>query len=149
MATDALRKNGTWVALAVLVAVIGGLLYWQFRPWASDEDKSRLAGLRDQLTSFYQTHPPIPEWHILDIDVGRPGIVVTLDIPARSAELIQRRAAVYRLQAAGAICPEPGNPIYAELGEFDIEIHPQANGKPVLVEADCRNVRGLKQAPHA
>lgn len=149
MAQVTVRNNGNWIALAALAAVLGGLLYWQFRPWASDEEKSRLAGLRDQLTSFYQTHPPIPAWHILGIAVDKPGIVVTLDIPAKSAEMMQRRPAVYRLQAAGAICPEPGNPIYDALGEFDIQIRPQANGKPVLVEADCRNVREVKDIPHA
>jgi hypothetical protein len=146
MAGSSLRMNGTWIALAIMVAVLGGLLYWQLKPWASSADKIRLAGLRDQVAAFYDTHPPIPAWHITGIEVAKPGIVVSLDIPAATAEALQRRGALYRLEAAGAICPEPNNPIYGELGKFDIEIHPQADGKPVLVEAACRKVR-MPSAP--
>ncbi len=135
-----------WIGVAAMLAVLAGLAYWQLGPWASASDKARLAGLRDQLVAFYQTHPLAPGWRIIDIAVARPGLVVSLDMPARTAALIQQRAAVYRLEAAGAICPEPGHPIYRELGRFRIEIHPQADGKPVLVHADCHKVRGLTEA---
>ena len=147
MAGSTARMNGIWIVAAIFAAVVGGLLYWQLKPWASDADKARLAAVRDRIASFYQANPPIPEWRILGIEVAKPGIVVALDIPARSAELIQRRAAVYRLQAAGAICPERDSPIYDALGRFRLEIHPQADGKPVLVEADCANLRGVRKEP--
>ncbi len=135
------------LAAAALVLSLGGIAYWQLKPWASEADKVRLAGVRDQLAAFYERYPPIPKWRIAAIEVTKPGIVVALDIPADSAALIQRRGAKYRLQAAGAICPEPGSPIYDALGRFKLEIHPQADGKPVLVEADCAKVR--MPAPHA
>ena len=130
------------ILLAVVVAlIVAGLLYWQLEPWASNTEKARLEGLRVRVAGFYKTHPPSPEWHILSIEVARPGIVVSLDMPAKTAEALERRGAVYRLEAAGAICPEPDNSIYRDLGRFELVIRPQADGKPVLVEADCRKVR--------
>jgi hypothetical protein len=135
-----------WIAVAIMAGILAGLAYWQLKPWAGEAEKTRLAGLRDRLSAFYQTHPPMPGWRILSVAVAKPGIVVSLDIPARTAEQIQRRPAVYRLEAAGAICPEPGDPIYGELGRFHIEVHPEADGKPVLVNADCHKVRGLTGA---
>ncbi|MGE0667524.1 MAG: hypothetical protein AB7O49_13280 [Sphingomonadales bacterium] len=143
MARGAVRTPVILLASFIVLA-LAGLLYWQLKPWASDAEKARLQGLRDQVAAFYETHPPIPDWRILSIEVAKPGIVVALDMPAESAELIERRGAVYRLQAAGAICPEPNHPIYQALGRFELEIHPQANGKPVLVEADCEKVRIIK-----
>ncbi|MEN3976565.1 hypothetical protein [Emcibacter sp. SYSU 3D8] len=130
-----------WIAAGVII--LGGILYWQLRPWADDAERARLAGLRDQLAAFYETHPPVPGWRITAIDVAPPGIVVALEMPAKTADALQLRPAVYRLQAAGAICPEPGDPIYSQLGEFSLEIHPFADGKPVLVQADCRKVRQM------
>ena len=137
-------KWPAFLTAAVIVLSLAGILYWQFKPWASDAEKARLAGVRDHVAEFYQEYPPMPAWHIAAIDVARPGIVVALDMPAKSVALIQNRGAKYRLQAAGAICPEPGSPIYQELGRFRLEIHPQANGKPVLVAADCAKVRIVK-----
>lgn len=141
-------RMGLGAAWVIAIALLGAVLYWQFKPWASDEEKSRLADLRDQLTTFYQTHPPVPSWHILGIEVAPPGLVVSLDMPSSVAEGLQRRPAVYRLQAAGAICPEPNNPIYTRLGRFSMEIHPMADGKPVLVNADCRKVRVEPETAH-
>jgi len=137
------RMRLGWIAVGVL-AILGGFLYWQLKPWASEAEQSRLAALRDRLAAFYDANPPAPGWRILGIDVAPPGLVVSMEMPAKTADGLQLRGAVYRLEAAGAICPEPRDPIYAELGEFTIEIHPLANGKPVLVEADCRKVFGMK-----
>lgn len=126
---------------AIIMLSLGGIAYWQLKPWASEVEMARLAVVRDQLTAFYERYPPMPDWRITAIDVAKPGIVVALEMPPESAALIERRGAKYRLQAAGAICPEPGSPIYDALGRFKLKIHPRADGKPVLVDADCAKVR--------
>ena len=134
-----------WIAAgAFLLMVLAGLTWWLSRPWASQAEMATLQALRDRLAVFYQTSPPIANWHIRSIQVAPPGLVVSLGMPADRVAVIERRPVVDRLATAGAICPDSADPIYGDLGRFSIEIHPTVRGHPVLVNADCRIVRGVK-----
>lgn len=143
---NARARTGWIVAIALLVLAAAGAAWWLSRPWASKAEQSHLAILRDHLAKSYREHPPVADWQVLGVKVASPGLVVSLSMPADEVAGAERLPAVNRLMTAGAICPDSSDPIYTELGRFSIEIHPVADGKPVLVNADCRNVRGL---PHA
>jgi hypothetical protein len=115
-----------------------------WRPWASEAELTTLKQLRDKLTASYEANPPIANWHITSIYVASPGLVVTLEMPADRVAITGLRPVMDRLETAGAICPDSTDPIYNDLGRFSIEIHPTVHGRPVLINADCRNVRGVK-----
>jgi hypothetical protein len=139
------RARMGWIAVgAGLLMLLAGLTWWMARPWANQTEMATLNGLRDRLAAFYEANPPIANWHIQSILVAPPGLVVSLAMPADRVAVIERRPVVDRLATAGAICPEGTDPIYRDLGRFSIEIHPTARGNPVLVNADCRNVRDVK-----
>ena len=141
---DKRARTGLIVSGVVLLVVLSGAVWWLSRPWANDAEMARLHGLRDRLAAFYQANPPIANWHIRAIQVAPPGLVVSLSLPADRVAVVELRPVVDRLVMAGALCPDSTDPIYRDLGRFSMEIHPTVRGHPVLINADCRNVRGIK-----
>jgi hypothetical protein len=139
------RRGIVAVAAIALVAVAAGAVYWVTRPWASDEEMARLQTLADDLADYYDAHPPVAGWRIANIAVEPPGIAITLDLPAERVEVMETLPAMNRLMIAGALCPEQADPLYAAMGRFSLEIRPRSDGKAVLQNADCRNVRGVRR----
>lgn len=137
------RRGVTIIAAIALVAVAAGAAYWLTRPWASDEEMAGLQSLADDLADYYDDHPPVAGWRIASIAVEPPGIAIALDLPAERVKVMETLPAMNRLMIAGALCPERADPLYAALGRFSLEIRPRTEGKSVLQNADCRNVRGV------
>jgi hypothetical protein len=147
MADTKTQKTGVWiVTVAVLVALIAAGMWWYEKPWAKAAEKEHLAEIRDALAADLETNPPAPGWKVLAVRVAPPGLVIDLEIPQANVNAAEQMPLGNRLMTAGAICPASSDPIYTELGRFDIEIHPQAGGEPALVKAGCRNVREIERA---
>jgi uncharacterized membrane protein YcjF (UPF0283 family) len=140
------RKRWGLAAAAVAVAAIAALAWVLVRPWASEAELAQLERTREQLRAYYDESPPVAGWRITAIEVAPPGLLVTLEIPATAVRVAETMPAITQLETAGALCPDARHPIYSRLERFSIEIRPQSEGQPVLVTADCRNVRKVPAA---
>ncbi|MBI1180989.1 MAG: hypothetical protein GC201_10555 [Alphaproteobacteria bacterium] len=136
-----------WIVLGVVVvAVAAGAIWWFTKPWANQAEQAQLAQAKQYMQAYFDQTPPAPGWKVLDVKVAPPGLVVDVEMPEANVKAAEQMPVANRLMTAGALCPERTDPIYRKLGRFDLEFDPQADGKPVLTPAGCRNVRSIPAA---